>query len=601
MEKQQLVWVLIILASIAAVIVHELRLLREPYLLLATLVILATYTTISLLRREKPGVEYIVLSLMLFVGILTYIFGLHVEGSLVLGLFAVAEILEEYAEERAEKNLYALMEYMPKRAKRILDGDVVEVDVKEVKSGDIVLVGRGDRVPVDGVVIEGSGSVDQSIITGEPLPMSVKQHSFVYAGSLVVGGAFKVRALTSGDQSLFTRLVSLIDKYKESRTQFERFIHRFSKIYLPLMLIFAFIAWLTLDIRVALVVIAIACPSAFLVSISTTFLTSLAILARRGILSKGTPPIERASKIGVIAFDKTGTLTLGKPQVEKIIVYDENLSEYDLLRLAASIEVASSHPLARAIVDKAQSMGLKLLDFKDIRELPGMGIVGKVDSNLVAVGSRELMDNIGVNSPGNIEIRSPHVYVANNNQLIGLITFSDRINPESKRLVKELKRMKYRVVMLTGDKRVNAEKISSILGIDEFYAELNPEDKVRLINDLKTRYRNPVAMVGDGINDAPALAVADLGIAVGSLQAAIEAGDVALTSGSLENILYFFKLSREAFRKTVENITVITAAKAAVIILSILGLIPLWIAVAIGDDGALLLALINTFIVAGRK
>ncbi|MCD6457943.1 MAG: cadmium-translocating P-type ATPase [Thermoproteales archaeon] len=596
MKFKWFLWALIIFISLIAVAIHKLNILGEPYLLLISILIFALYIVRSFMVEKKPFVDYAVMLLMLSVGILTYIFGLHVEGSLVLAFFALAEILEDYAEKKAESSLKALMDYMPKMVRLVVNGSIVEVDVKKVRSGDVVLVGRGDRVPVDGVIVEGVGSVDQSVITGEPLPVVVGQHSFVYAGSLVVEGAFKVRATTSGDASLFSRLVELVNKYKESRTRMEKFIHRFSKIYLPLMLFSAVLAWLVFDISVALVIIAIACPSAFLVSISATFLYSLSMLAHKGILSKGTAPIERAAKIRIIAFDKTGTLTLGKPQVDKIFVLDESLSRRELLKLAASVEVASSHPLARAIVEEAKKEEIKLFSFEKIEELPGMGIIGKVNGYEIAVGSIDLMTKIGLRDQAKEDIHSPYVYVANNGEVIGLITFSDRLDPKTRFIIKKLKEMNFKVVMLTGDKRENAEKISRMLDISEFYAELSPEEKVSLIDELKKKYGKHVAMIGDGINDAPALAAADLGIAVGSIQAVMEAGDIALTSGSLENILHLFETSRRTVRKVVENIAMIMIAKILVVFLSVLGLIPLWSAVAVGDDGAMLFTLANTFL-----
>ena len=591
MEFKELTWISIILLSIAAVIIHEIG-LTPVHLLSISLAILAVNFATRLIAERSFSIEQAVTLLMFSVGMLTYLFNLHVEGSLVLGLFALAEILEDYAELRAERSLRSLMEYMPRRAKLISGSSVVEVDVKDVGVGDLILVGRGDRIPVDGVVVEGIGEVDQSVITGEPLPIVVRQHETVYAGSLVVNGAFKLRALASGDSTLLSRLVALVEEYKERKARIERLVHRFSKAYLPLMLLLALLAWAMLDVRATLVIIAVACPSAFLVSISSTLLYSLALLARRGVLSKGTAPIELASKARILAFDKTGTLTLSRPRVERIIACKDGTSPTEILKLAASIEVASNHPLAGAVVERARTENLRLLAFESISELPGMGVVGTVNGFEVAVGSMELMVKIGVRVLDR-ELSSPHVYVACNGELLGIITFSEDVDPRSQLIVKELREMGFRIAMLTGDRKENARKVAQTLGISDFYAELSPEDKVLLIEDLRRRHEGIIVMVGDGINDAPALAAADLGIAVGSIQAAIEAGDVALTHKNLECIPYFFKFSRKVFRKIFENLVAILAVKTCVILLSIYGLVPLWVAVALGDDGALLLAFIN--------
>ena len=419
------------------------------------------------------------------------------------------------------------------------------------------------------------------------MPVSVGIGSFVYGGSLLLSGALKIKSTSSGDKSLISRLVQLVEKYKDRKARVERLVYRFSRFYLPSMLAIAVVSWFLLSPQVAIVVIAIACPSAFLIAITSTTLYSLATLSRMGVLSKGTQPIENASKVKIVAFDKTGTLTLGTPRVSKIVALNE-MQPSEVLRLAASIEVASNHPLARAIVERAKDEGLSLLEFRDVKEIPGKGVVGRVDGFEVKVGSGDL---VGASDVEDIE-SGPRAYVSVNGRVVGAILFEEESNPVSLRAIKLLKQMNIGVVLLTGDKKENAERVARSLDIEEFHAELRPSDKVSLIEDLRRRY-GYVAMVGDGINDAPALAAADLGIAVGSLEAALEAGDVVITSHNLLGVPNLIRFSRRIVKIIFLNLGIVGAMKALVIILSALGLIPLWLAVAIGDDGSLALTLLN--------
>ncbi len=587
-------WLAITTLAFGSVLLHELGVeVYEAYTLPSVIAAVAIFAIYEIIEERELTIEHVVAGMMVLVGVLTYRLNLHIEGAMVLGLYGIAELLEHLAMERAEAGLRELIEYMPRSAKVVRDGEVLEVGPEEIRAGDRVIVARGDRVPVDGVVEEGRGSVDQSIVTGEPIPVEASEGSFVYAGSLLLEGSLVVRAVRGGGETLLSKMLTLVERFKERKSKAERLVIRFSKVYLPVMLALAAVSTVYLGLERSIALIAVSCPSAFLVAVPATTLASLAISAKRGVLFKGTLPIEKASSIRVVALDKTGTVTLGKPKVRQVISSGDFTSE-EILRLTASLEIASEHPIAKAITMEARERGLKLSAPTEVQEIPGVGIAGRVDGKQILVGKRELLLESGLEAP-EISNQGMVIHVAADGRHAGAIILGDEVNPKAVEVIRELRAMGMNVVVLTGDRRESAETVVKALGVDEFYPELTPEDKVRLIQEFRGRFDAPVAMVGDGINDAPALAAADLGVAVGSIEAAIEAGDVALVAG-LGTLPWLFRLSRVAVRKAWQNLGIILVSKALGAILGVVGTIPLWAAVAIGDDGGLLLTTANVLL-----
>ncbi len=587
---EKLTWLTISAMAFGSAALHWLGVEGlEAYTLPPVTAAIGLYTLYEVISKRELEIEHGVAALMMIVGVITYRLNLHVEGELVLGLYGTAELLEHYAVERAESGIRYLIELMPRSAKVVREGEVREVDPSEIRPGDTVLVARGERVPVDGLVVDGRGSVDQSIVTGEPLPVEVAEGSYVYAGSLVEDGSLVVRALKAGGDTLLSKMLTLVNKFRQEKSSSERLVHRFSRIYLPAMLALALLSTAFLGLERSIVLIAVACPSAFLVAIPATMLSSLAASARRGVLFKGTPPIERAAKVRVVALDKTGTLTLGRPVVRRIVSL-EGFAGEEVLRLAASLELASEHPLARAIVKEARRRGLRLSVPGSVREFPGAGIEGVVDGRAVIVGRPEFLAGRGIEPPP-LSPNGMLVMVAVDGSVCGALELGDEVNPDSADVVRRLVESGLHVVVLTGDRRESAEPIVESLGVGEFYADLTPEDKYQIIEDLRERY-GPVAMVGDGINDAPALARADVGFAVGGIDAAIEAGDVVLVSG-LKRLPWAIKISKITVSKAWQNLAIILAAKSAAALLGLSGVLPLWAAVAIGDDGGLAITSLN--------
>ncbi len=583
-------WLLILVISLSSALLHLLGLEgAESIALPLVVVMIAIYTVYEVLEERRLGVEHSVNGLMVTVGIMTYFLRLHLEGALVLGLYGLAEILEELAMERAEYGMKKLVEYLPRKAKVVRE-EVIEMDPSQVEKGDLVLVPTGKRVPVDGIVVRGRGSLDQSIVTGEPIPVTVEEGAYVYSGSLLLEGSIVVRALKPGGESFVAKMLEMVERFKERKSEGERSVHKFSKYYLPGMLVLALVAGLIMGIKAAIVLIAVACPSAFLVAAPATTLTSLAISARKGVLFKGSMPLEKASSIRIVALDKTGTLTLGRLKVRDVILQD-GIDELTVIRLLASLELASQHPIAKAIVEHARSRGIELSVPEDVEEVPGYGIRGFVNGIRISAGKKEF---IGVEADE--ETTGVIVHISLDNRYVGYVTLGDEANPDALSVIRKLKDMGMMVAVLTGDRRESAEPVVKNLDIDMFYSELKPEDKVKLVGDFRVKY-GPVSMVGDGINDAPALAASDLGISVGNLEASMEAGDVALISG-LRMLPWLFKASRVAMKKFWQNISIIFASKFIAAVLGVLGIIPLWAAVAIGDDGGLLTVSLNLLLMA---
>ncbi len=578
MELEDLFWASVLIASLISVILHVTGIEGlDSLLLLLLIVMISSYTAWEVLHERKAELEHVINLLMVGVGGLTYWLDLHLEGTLLLGMFGLAEILEHVAMERAESGLKELMEYLPRKAKVERDGSLLEVGFDSIRKGDLVVVARGERVPVDGLVVRGKGHLDQSVVTGEPLPVRVEMGSYVHSGSLLVEGSLVIRALRVGKEAFISRILAMVEEFKGRKSSGERLVQRFSKYYLPSMLALSALAWALLGVRASIVLVAVACPSAFLVAAPATTLTSLAVAARRGVLFKGSAPVEMAAKVRAVAIDKTGTLTLGR-----LVVRELHMDVEDF-RLLASLELASQHPVARALVEEAKRRGLKLSIPEEVEEVPGEGIRGLVDGAEVVAGKASFVGVEEVTSGGVVV----HASVGGRH---GYVSLGDEVNPLAKEVIGRLKEMGLRVAMLTGDREENARPVAVGLGIHELYADLSPEGKVEIVKRLKEF--GYVAMVGDGINDAPALAAADLGVAVGSLEASIEAGDVALVSG-ISSLPWLFRASRSVVSTFWSNMAFVGTFKAVAALLGVIGYIPLWAAVALGDDGGLLLVMVN--------
>jgi len=558
----------------------------------------------ELILEKKFSVEF----LMATASIGAASLGLLFEGAIVLFLYSVAEYLEGYIEDRARRAVEKLSKYMPEEATVVEAASEKRVSVKLVKSGTAILVKPGERIPLDGVVVDGSSYVDQSLVTGESVPVWKNMGDTVFAGTLNTDGVLKIEAAKEAGQTLVSRIERLVFQSRKRKATIERLIDRFARVYVPIVVALAFFTAFLMPqiaggpaenwIYRALILLVISCPSAFIISVPATFFTATATAARRGVIVKGGVYIEKMGRVRTIVFDKTGTLTLGRPAVKEVNCLSQE-NDRKALTHAAALERYSRHPLAESIVRKATELGLEFqkLSVTGVKEVPGEGITGYINGCRVSVGSKELMKREGLSRELQGVENETHtrVYVSIDKCTPPIFCIADEVKSDAAEAVKALRDSGTQTVMLTGDRADVAEQVAKELSIDRFYAELLPEEKLKILEQLRAE-RGLVAMVGDGINDAPALAASDVGMVMGGggVDVALESADIVLVKDELKKIPFLQRLSKLAVRIARQNIAVSLSVKLALGVLGFLGLIPLWFTVAAGDDGVTLLLLLNT-------
>lgn len=538
-----------------------------------------------------------------------FLIGHGEEGAAVMFLFFIAEFLEEHAADRAKGSLRGLLKLTPQTATVKRDGKEHGVHLHDIVIGDVVIVRPGERIPIDGVVVKGTSSVNQAPITGESMPVLKEVDTDVYAGTINEDGYLEIRVTKGSDETILSRIIKLVIEAQKQKSESEKFIDKFSRYYTPLVILlaigvaviptFAFDMSFNVWFYRALVLLVVSCPCALAISTPVSMVSAITSSANNGVLIKGSAYLERLGNIKAVAFDKTGTLTEGRLDVCDIVVTN-NLSQNEVLRVAASLESHSEHPIAKAIVEKAKENGLATYQVADFKSVPGKGIVGKIDGKKYMVGGRKLFNNLKVGFPEDAASRLEDegktvVLVANEKESIGILAVSDRIRESAAGVIKSLKNNGIRVEMLTGDNERVAKAIATRLDIDEYHAELLPEDKVKIVSEELYKRYGSVAMVGDGVNDAPALARADVGIVMGAMgsDAALENADIALMQDDLSKLVYLVELSQKTSEVVKENIFASILVKSNFVILAFPGIIPLWLAVAVGDMGLSLAVILN--------
>jgi Cu+-exporting ATPase len=490
-------------------------------------------------------------------------------------LVLLGQVMELRARSRTSAAIRALLDLSPRTARR-LNADDTEKDIplEQVQPGDRLRVRPGEKIPVDGTLLEGRGSVDESMITGESMPVEKSPNSQVIGATINGTGSFIMRAERVGSETLLARIVQLVGQAQRSRAPIQRLADRVAKWFVPIVVavaVITFVAWLLFGPQPrfahalvnAVAVLIIACPCALGLATPMAIMVGVGRGARAGVLIKNAEALEILEKVDTLVVDKTGTLTEGKPQLLGVTV-SQNEAEAEVetaeaLRLAASLERASEHPLASAIVTAAQRQGLSLSQPQDFKNIPGKGITGTVDGREVAVGNAALMAELGAVVPANAEFHDANsigatLYVAIDGKFIRTLSVADPLKPTTANAVRTIKDQGIRLVMLTGDNRATAANLAQALGIDEFEAEVLPEGKLEIIRKLQGQGR-VVAMAGDGINDAPALAQADVGIAMGTgTDVAMESGGITLVKGDLIGILRARNLSRATMRNIRQNL-----------------------------------------------
>lgn len=524
--------------------------------------------------------------------------GEYAEGIAVLALYQAGEWLQDKAVDKSRESIAALMDIRPDSANRLTDGGVEQVSPEKVAVGELILVRPGEKIPLDGMVAEGVSSLNTVALTGETLPRDVHPGDSVLSGSVNLSGMLTVKVTAVYGESTVAKILRLVEASGESKAKAEKFITRFAKVYTPLVCLAAVLLavvpslfdgqWLHW-IHQALTFLVISCPCALVISVPLTFFSGIGSASRKGILIKGANHMENLSKLSAVVFDKTGTLTLGSFAVTSVV--PASGTEQQLLEMTALAESSSTHPIAQSIVT-AWGKDIDRSRLGQVEEIAGQGLAAQVDGRTVHAGNRKLMDSLGIDAP-HVAENGTVVHVAVDKVYQGHLVIADQLKPTAAQAMTDLKGEGVaRLVMLTGDRKAAAEDIAGKLGLTEVHAELLPGDKVARLEAMLGG--GPVAFVGDGINDAPVLRRADVGIAMGGLgsDAAIEAADVVLMDDDPAKLPRAIRLARKTMRIVRENIAFALGVKLAVMVLGIFGIANMWIAV-FADVGVCMLAILN--------
>jgi Cd2+/Zn2+-exporting ATPase len=513
------------------------------------------YRAIRALRYGIVGIDALVS--IAVVGAI--IIGEYYEASAVTFLFLLGEYLESRTLEKTRSSITSIMALAPIRARILIDGKEKVVSPEEVEKGMTLIIKPGERVAVDGVVLSGKAYVDASSITGEPIPESKEEGQEIYSGSILTSGYLIIKATKVGEETTFAKILHLVEEAQDAKAPTQKFIEKFSRYYTPIIILSSIITYIiTRDVHISLTLLVISCPGALVISVPVSMVAAIGTSAKLGILVKGGDIIERLARIDTIAFDKTGTLTIGSPRVHTIHTY--TVDEKELLTIAAIGETYSEHPFSKAIIEKAHEFKIHTEEKPlNPQYIQGKGIVFTHNKETYYMGNVALFEQYAIDVSSiykDIKTDGSVVIIGTNKLLLGLIIISDNVRPEAKKIIEELETMGIKkTIMLTGDNTHTAKNIAHELGISQFRAELLPEDKVNEIKKIQQSGKR-VALVGDGINDAPSLALADVGIAIGngSNDVAMETADVILLASSLHSLVHAIDISRKASRNMKQNI-----------------------------------------------
>jgi len=549
--------------------------------------------------------------LMCIACIASFVIGHPEEGAAVTFLYFIAEFLEDYAEHRAKRSIKSLVEIAPDTARvKVDDGEEIK-NVDDVNIGDIVIVKPGDKVPLDGKIVSGSSSINQASITGESVPVAKEIGDEVFSGTVNEDGYFEAVVTKKAKDSVISKIVTMVKSSQLNKSETESLVEKVAKYYTPIMMIAAicvalippFALGLSLNdwVYKALSLLVISCPCAFLISTPVGMVSAITSATRNGVLIKGSSYVEEMRDIKAVIFDKTGTLTEGKLVLSDVVVLDEKYSENEIVEIAASLEHNSSHPISQAIVDYASMNDISFDEIEDFKNVPGKGIVGVIGDKQYYAANESLIEgssfDISQDEINNYSAEGKTVvFIGDVEKVLAIITVSDKIRDNASEVMADLNKQGVKTIMLTGDNKLAARKVADEIGIKYVYSNLLPQDKLNLLDTIRNKFGD-VAMVGDGINDAPALARANIGIAMGAAgsDVAIETADVALMQDDISKLPYLFSLSNKTMSIIKQNITLAISVKLLCVILAIAGIITLMMSVGFGDLGLTLLVILNSF------
>lgn len=489
--------------------------------------------------------------------------GEFLSAAVIAFFMLIAEFLNEFTISKGRSAIRGLIEISPKKAVVKRNDVEVEVDIREVKQGDIVIIKSGERIPVDGIVVAGQASINQAPITGESMPVEKGVGDEVFTGTINELGLIQVKTTKVGTDTTLARIIELVEEAERSKAPIQRVADRFATYFVPLVLAVALLTFIvTRNINSSIAVVVVACPCAVALATPLAMVASVGKAAKRGIIVKGGIYLEELGRVDTVVLDKTGTLTVGKPKVTGVKGFDAH-DEREILTLAAIAEKHSEHPLARSILETAEDYGIEIPEHQECQVIRGKGVIAVCDDQTLIMGNRELLKDRGIDIPAHVESYMLHeeedgrtaMLVAHDDKVCGVISVSDTLREDAVRALKELKDRGLRLIMLTGDNPRTAQAIAKQVGIGEVFAETLPQGKVDVVRKLVESGRK-VMMVGDGINDAPALAQASVGIAMGAAgtDAAIEAADIALMTDDLTRIPEAIKIGGQTFKVIKQNI-----------------------------------------------
>ena len=535
-----------------------------------------------------------------------FFIGEYPEGVAVMLFYQVGELFQSYAVGKSRKSIASLMDIRPDYANVKKGDELVKVDPDEVQIGDIIVIKAGEKIPLDGKVIEGSSMIDTSALTGESIPREVEVGSDILSGCININGVITAEVTKEFGESTVSKILDLVENASSKKSNSEQFITKFARYYTPVVVIIAvflaIIPPLVIDgatfsdwIYRALAFLVVSCPCALVISIPLSFFGGIGGASKKGILVKGSNYLEALSETEIVVFDKTGTLTKGVFNVQEI--HPEGVSKEELLELTAYVESYSNHPISLSL-KRAYGKEIDNGRISDVEEISGHGVIATVDGKKVMAGNIKLMKMMDIPYFKG-ELIGTAVHVAVNNKYIGYIVIADEVKPDSAQAIKELKAANIKqIVMLTGDNKSVGSKVAKELGVDKVYAELLPADKVEKLEELFSQKstKGKLAFVGDGINDAPVLARADIGIAMGGLgsDAAIEAADIVIMTDEPSKIATAMKISKKTLKIAHQNIVFAIGIKIIVLILSAFGITTMWAAI-FADVGVTIIAVLNAF------
>lgn len=548
--------------------------------------------------------------LMVLASFVAFFLGEYTEAIAIILFYQIGEFFQSYAVNNSRKSISKLVNIKADYANIEKNGKIEKVNPEEININDIIIIKPGERVPLDGIIVEGQSNIDTSALTGESMPQSVEIKDEILSGCINLSNILKVKVSKKYTESTASKILDLIENATNKKAKVEHFITKFAKIYTPIVVGLAvliatlppfilneeFSKW----IYRSMVFLVVSCPCALVISVPLSFFAGIGLASKYGILVKGGNFLELLSKVKCFVFDKTGTLTRGKFEVSEI--HNINITEEEFLKYASYAEYYSNHPIAKSIKSK-YNQNIELNKIKDIKEIQGKGIEAKIDNNLIYIGNEKIMQKFNINFESINKIGTI-VYMAINNKYVGYLVIADQIKSNAKKAIQDLYKIGIqKTIMLTGDKKSVAENVATQLNLSEFHSELLPADKIEKLESIMENNKNiKVSFVGDGINDAPALARADIGIAMGNIgsDVAIESADIVIINDNLESLAKSIKISKRTINIAKENIYFSIGIKIIVLLLGTIGYASIWEAV-FADVGVCLIAILNSLRILMKK